>query len=149
VLGVLTTGDWDPLDPVLPEPLVPLVPLVPVPVDPPLEPPPSLLVDRDEALGVCLLARATTARFSLVGAVWAEAGTASGPLVTEVRPPATPANPPPKPIKAATTTGTANRAAPANPRATILRRHQASNPLPIRSFPCAVVYGMNRDPQKE
>jgi hypothetical protein len=69
----------------------------------------------------------------LLGAGWAEAGTASGPLVTAESPPVTPEMLVPNPISAATATGTAKSAAPANPRATILRRHHASNPLLMES----------------
>jgi hypothetical protein len=130
----LSVGVWVPLE----EPLDPLVSVDPLglvmPVEPPPWPPAELpWPDAEPVDAVCLLARATTARFSLVGPVWAEAGTESGPLVTEDSPPATPAKPLPKPISAATATGTAKSAAPASPRATILRRHQASNPLPMRS----------------
>ena len=143
-LGVLIVGTAL-LEPV-PEPLVPppvpveVPPPVPVPLlsvgvpaDPPLDPPPPV-PDGAEGVGLArLVVSATTARFSFAGPVWAAAGTASGPLVTDERPPATPEKPVPNPINAATTTGTANNAAPANPRATILRRHHASNPLLIRS----------------
>lgn len=127
-------GACVPLEP----PLDSLVPLAPfglvVPVERPFDPPPELPWPAAEPFDpACLLARATTARFSLVGPVWAEAGTESGPFATEDSPRATPAKPLPKPIRAVTATGIANSAAPANPLATILRRHQASNSLPISS----------------
>src|SRR6185312_13065006 len=122
------------LSPPPPPPLVPSPVPPPPPVSPPVEPPlTSFGPFPGPAFGatpVFLLASATTALLSFVGVVWA-AGTASGPLVTAVSPPATPERLVPKPIRAATATGTANNAAPATPRATIRRRHHASNPLPM------------------
>jgi hypothetical protein len=51
-------------------PLDPVVPLVPfVPVDPPVDPPAAFLEPPEPVDAVCLLASATTARFSLVGPV--------------------------------------------------------------------------------
>jgi hypothetical protein len=55
----------------------------------------------------------------------------SGPLVTAERPLAMPEKPVSNPIRAATATGTAHKAAPAKPREAIRRRHQASSPLPM------------------
>ncbi len=54
-----------------------------------------------------------------------------GPLVTAERPRAIPEKLVPNPIRAATATGTAHNAAPANPRDASRRRHQGSSPLPI------------------
>ena len=72
VVGVFTVGAWVALDPLPELPLLPLLPVVSVPVEPPPEPPapPPLRAGAEPLAPVCLLASATTARFSLVGPVW-------------------------------------------------------------------------------
>jgi hypothetical protein len=137
--GALVVEDPDPPPPEPPEPPEPPLP-APVPVEPRSAPGVDPRPESDPTEEPVLLVSADSALFDSlgsVGSVLAEAGAAgaaSGPLVSVARPPATPERLAPNPIRTATATGTAPRAAPAMPDEAVRRCHQASSPFPIENL---------------
>jgi hypothetical protein len=134
--GGLVVEDPDPPPPGPPEPPEPPLP-APVPVEPRSAPGVEPRPESDPTEEPVLLVSAGSARFDSLGSVGSVmaaagvAGAASGPLVSVARPPATPERLAPSPIRTATATGTAPRAAPAMPDEAVRRCHQASSPFPI------------------